>query len=120
MVTVNGEKRKLSELIENKMTILFFTDGECIDCIISKARLSTSVPLNSLIDEDRVKVVCVATKKYTAEWAADARTWANNWEIVASENALDVFDVRLSPSIFVLDEQKCIANKNITVEMLLR
>ena len=120
VVTVDGEKRKLSELIGDKMTILYFTDGECIDCMISKVRLSTNVTLNSLIEQGDVKVVCIVPKKYTAEWASEARTWANNWEIVTSEDALDVFDVRISPSVFVLNEQKCIANKNITVDMLLR
>jgi hypothetical protein len=88
--------------------------------MISKLKLSTSVPLNNLIDQGKVKVVCITPKKYTAEWAADARGWASNWDIVASEDAMDVFDIRISPSVFVLDEQKCISHKNITVEMLLR
>ena len=120
VVTVGGEKRKLSELIGDKTTILFFTDGECIDCMISKVRLSTNVALNNLIEQGNVKVVCITPKKYTEEWASDARTWANNWEIVASEDVFDVFDVRMSPSVFVLNEQKCIVSKNITVDMLLR
>ena len=120
VVTVDGERRKLSKLIANTMTILFFNDGDCIDCMISKLKLSTSVPLNNLIAQGKVKVVCITPKKYTAEWAADARGWASNWDIVASEDAMDVFDIRISPSVFVLDEQKCISHKNITVEMLLR
>ena len=88
--------------------------------MISKVRLSTNVALNNLIEQGNVKVVCITPKKYTEEWASDARTWANNWAIVASEDVFDVFDVRMSPSVFVLNEQKCIVSKNITVDMLLR
>lgn len=120
VVDLNGDKKKLSELLSDKMTLLYFTDGDCIDCMISKVRLSTSVAVNSLIKDGELKVVCITTKKYSKNWAEDARTWADNWTIVASDKAEDVFDLRINPSVFMIDAKKTIINKNLTADDLLK
>ena len=120
VVDLNGDKKKLSELLSDKMTLLYFTDGDCIDCMISKVRLSTSVAVNSLIKDGELKVVCITTKKYSKNWAEDARTWADNWTIVASDKAVDVFDLRINPSVFMIDAKKTIINKNLTADDLLK
>lgn len=117
---INGKKEKLSTLLGDKLTILFFNDGECFDCSLERLRLSTNVNINNLIAEGNLKVVCIAPKKYNKEWAEDAKTWADNWTIVASDDADKVFDLRISPCIYMLNEEKKIAEKNVTVNMLLR
>lgn len=120
VVDVNGVKLKLSSLLSDKTTILFFNDGECSDCMLGRLRLSTNVNLNTLISEGNIKIVCITPKKYSEQWASEARTWAENWSIVASEDADKIFDIRIAPSIFILDAEKKIAEKNILVDMIVR
>ena len=114
-----GKKCKLSELIGEKITLLYFNDGECSDCVMSRLRFCTNVGINKMIADGELNVVCITPKKYSNEWANEAKDWASNWSIVASEKALDVFDVRIMPSIIVIEKGK-IADKNLTVEMLIR
>lgn len=120
VVDVNGEKANLSTLLGDKTTILYFDDGECADCSLSRLRLSTNVGMNNLIANGDVKIICVSSKKYSAEWAEEAKTWANNWTIVAGEKAIKEFDLRISPSVFLIDGEHKIVEKNIMVDMLIR
>lgn len=117
---LDGKKGKLSELFGNELTILFFNDGECPDCSLDRIRLSTNVMINNLISEGKVKVVCISPKKYSKEWAEDAKTWADNWTIVASDDVANTFDLRISPCIYIINREKKIDEKNVTVNMLLR
>ena len=119
VVNLKGEKKMLSEMLSDKMTLLYFTDVDCIDCMISKVRLSTSVAVNNLIEQGELKVICIVKKKYSKALAEEVATWANNWEIVTSDKAHEVFDLRANPSVFMIDGQKTIINKNLTVDMLL-
>lgn len=120
VIDVNGEKMKLSSLLSNKSTILFFTDGDCNDCSLSRLRLSTNVNINTLISEGNLKIVCITPGKYSKKWAEDAKTWADNWVIVSAEEANKIFDIRTFPSLFILNADKNIVEKNILVDMILR
>ena len=117
---VDGSKTKLSSLLGDKMTLLFFNDGECSDCVLARLRLSTNVLLNKLITDGELKIIYIYPKKYNKEWATEAATWADNWTIVATDDALKKFDVRQFPGIFILNEEKKIADKNVSVDFLLR
>ncbi len=120
VVNVDGEKMKLKDLLGDKVTLLFFNDGECTDCMMARLRLSTNVDLNGLIANGEMKVICVVPKKYTSELASEIKKWADNWTIVTAENVAEVFDLRLSPSIFILNNEKKIEAKNVPIEALIR
>lgn len=120
VVDVNGQKSKLSTLLGDKTSILYFDDGECSDCSLSRLRLSTNVGINNLISTGEVKIICISPKKYNEEWATEAKTWASNWTIVAGEDAVKEFDLRIAPSVFLIDGEHKIVEKNILVDMLIR
>ncbi len=115
----NGGKVKLSE-IEGKMIFLFFNDDLCEDCSISRLRLSTDVTLNKLIDAGEITVICVHMGKYTNEWAERARNYTDKWIIGANDNVADTYDLRIQPSVYILDSDKRILDKNISVEGIKR
>lgn len=111
----DGSKKKLSE-IEGKMLLVFFNDEECEDCTIGRLRLSTDVKLNALIDAGEITFVCVYMGKYTDEWAKRAAAYHNKWIIGANDEVADKYDLRIQPSIYILDKDKIILDKNINVE----
>ena len=115
MRLVDGSKKKLSE-IKGKMVFLFFNDADCGDCSIARLRLSTDVTLNRLIDAGEVVVVCVYMGKYSDEWAEKAKTDSDKWIIGANDDVIEKYDLRIQPSIYILDQNKIILDKNINVE----
>lgn len=120
VVGLDGDKQRLSELLGDKTTLLFFNDDETGNSMMARLRLSTNVTLNSMISAGELKIVCIVPKKYSRELADTVKTWADNWTIVTTESATEVFDLRISPSIFILNNEKKIESKNVPVEALIR
>lgn len=120
VVGLDGDKQRLSELLGDKTTLLFFNDDETGNSMMSRLRLSTNVTLNSMISAGELKIVCIVPKKYSRELVDTVKTWADNWTIVTTESATEVFDLRISPSIFILNSEKKIESKNVPVEALIR
>lgn len=117
--TVDGESVKLSSLLGDKFTAIFFNDGDCTDCMIDRLRLSTNVGVNNLIAAGELKVVCIVPKAYSKTLAEEVKGWADNWVIVASDKVAEVFDLRMSPTLFFYDKDKKLTDKNISVNTLL-
>ena len=102
--------------IDAKMIFLFFNDDECGDCSIARLRLSTDVNLNKMIDSGEVVFVCVYMEKYSDEWAQKARTDSDKWIIGANNEVADKYDLRIQPSVYILDANKVILDKNISAD----
>ena len=119
-VGLDGKKIKLSEHLCDKTTMLFFNDDESTNSMMSRLRLSTNVTFNNLISTGELKIVCIVPKKYTPELASDVKAWADNWVIVMAEDVENIFDLKISPSVYILNEEKKIVEKNLPVEALLR
>ena len=99
-----------------KMVFLFFNDSECGDCSIARLRLSTDVNLNKMIDNGEVVFVCVYMEKYSDEWAQKVRTDSDKWIIGANDEVADKYDLRIQPSVYILDANKVILDKNISAD----
>ena len=115
MKLVDGGKKKLSD-IKGNMILLFFNDDECMDCSISRLRLSTDVKINKLIEDGEITIVSVYPGKYSDEWAESARAYADNWIIGANADIAEKYDLRISPCIYILDGNYMILDKNVSVE----
>lgn len=117
-VDINGDKKSLYD-IKAPTVILFFNDPDCEDCSIARLRLSTNVILNNLIKDNKLAIVSIYPGKYSKDWAATAKGYSDNWIIGASENAEEIYDLRISPSIYLLDADKKILNKHLRAEDIL-
>lgn len=116
--TPDKQKGKLSD-VKDCPIILFFNDPDCSDCSIARLRLSTNVTLNRLIDEGQIKLLCIMPDGYTREWAEDARNYSDKWIVGASEEAGDNYDIRYSPSFYLLDKDHSIVDKNINLDTVM-
>ena len=112
------QKGKLSD-VKDCPILLFFNDPDCSDCSIARLRLSTNVTLNRLIDEGQIKLLCIMPEGYTREWAEDARNYSDKWIVGASEEAGDNYDIRYSPSFYLLDKDHSIVDKNINLDTVM-
>ena len=113
----NGVKRRLSEYPASTYVLLFL-DGST-DSSIGRLRLSTDVALNALLDSGNALLVCLSMNKYTTDWATAAAGYATNWIVGCNDELLKQLDLRAFPCCYVLDEQRVIVNKALSVEGLM-
>ena len=117
-VGLDGLKHRLSDLEAETYILLFIDDST--DSMIGRLRLSTDVALNALLNEGRAQLLCLCMNKYSADWASTATGYADNWTIGCGENLMRDLDLRVFPCCYVLDAQRTIVNKSLSVVGLLR
>lgn len=117
-VGADGLKHRLNELPAAKSYILLFVD-DSTDSTIGRLRLSTDVALNALLESGDAVLLCLEAKKYSAEWAAAASTYADKWMVGCDESLTSTLDLRLLPCCYVLDENRTIVNKSLSVDGLM-
>ena len=117
-VGVDGLKHRLSDLEAETYILLFIDDST--DSMIGRLRLSTDVALNALLNEGRAQLLCLCMNKYSADWTSTAVGYADNWTIGCGENLMRDLDLRVFPCCYVLDAQRTIVNKSLSVVGLLR
>ena len=116
-VGLDGLKQHLSDLNAKTFILLFLDDST--DSMIGRLRLSTDVALNALLNEGEATLVCWCANKYTADWASAAAGYADNWIIGCGENLAKDLDLRAFPVCYMLDDQRTILNKTLSVEALM-
>ena len=116
-VGIDGIKRHLKDL-EAKTYVLLFLD-DSTDSTIGRLRLSTDVAVNALLDQGEIALVCLCVNKYSEDWARAAAAYADNWTIGCGENLTRDLDLRVFPCCYILDEQRTIVNKALSVEALM-
>ena len=117
-VGIDGLKHRLSDITDAKSFILLFVD-DSTDSKIGRLRLSTDVALNALINAGGATLVCLSTNKFSTDWANAASTYADNWTMGCGEDLASSLDLRVFPCCYVLDENRTIVNKALSVEGLM-
>ena len=117
-VGVDGLKHRLSELPECETYILLFLD-DSVDSSIGRLRLSTDVAMNSLLESGSVMLLCISMNKYSDEWATAASGYCDHWMVGCNEDLANKLDLRAFPCCYVLDSQRVIANKSLSVDGLM-
>ena len=116
-VGLDGLKHRLSD-VEAKSYVLLFID-DSTDSMIGRLRLSTDVAVNALIDQGETALICLSMNKYSPDWSSTASAYADNWIIGCGENLIRDLDLRAFPCCYLLDGQRTIVNKSLSVETLM-
>lgn len=112
LVMADGSKQKLSAVADTTTTVMFFyVDGA--DSSIGRTRLSADANLESLIDDGTVRVISVYLGKYKPGFA-DAMP--SKWINTCSEQALDIYDFRALPCVYIVGRDLLLMTKNISVD----
>ena len=117
-VGTDGVKHRLSELPEAESYILLFLD-DSTDSSIGRLRLSTDVALNALLEQGNTVLVCLSIGKYNDQWAKAAAGYGDNWVVGCGEDLTKNLDLRTFPCCYILDGQRTIVNKSLSVERLM-
>jgi hypothetical protein len=97
------------------ITVIEFGDPDCMDCRMAKLRMDTDVTFSTLVDKGKVNVLFIDT---TADegWQDKLKTYPSTWHVGASEDVDEIYDIRHSPTIYVIDREGNVAAKHIDVD----
>jgi len=117
-IGADGLKHRLSDLtVQNNYILLFLDDST--DSMIGRLRLSTDVAVNALLADGNTVLLCLSTNKYSEEWAKTASGYADNWIVGCSETLAKTLDLRAFPCCYLLDNERNIVSKTLSVEALM-
>lgn len=118
-IGTDGLKHRLNELPESESYIILFLDNST-DSSIGRLRLSTDVALNALLESGNATLLCLCLNNYSAEWATAAEGYCDHWIVGCGENLSEQLDLRSLPCCYVLNNERAIVNKSLSVEGLMR
>ncbi len=114
----DGSKGNLEE-VSAPYIILFFNDPDCEECVSVKVNLATDFYTTRLINDGTLKIVSIYPGDADAQWRTEAAEYPETWVVGASPEADSFFDMRSTPTIYLLDSEQTIVEKNIDINRLL-
>lgn len=118
-VTPDGRKMNIDSL-RTQAVLIFFNDHDCDDCSLARVRLSADYNTNRLIEAGLLTVVSIEPGDPTAEWQAAAATYPENWVVGAAPDADSWFNLRTSPTFYLIDARHKVLAKDFPIEGALR
>lgn len=111
---VTPEGKKSHYVPNGVITVIEFGDPDCDDCRLSKLKMDTNVRFSSLVEKGKVNVLFINADPEDG-WQDKLKDYPKKWHVGASEEVSELYDIRQSPSIYVIDREGKIAAKNIDV-----
>lgn len=97
------------------ITVIEFGDPDCDDCRHAKLKMDTDIRFSSLVDKGRVNVLFINVDPDDG-WQQKLKDYPAKWYVGASDEVGDLYDLRDTPSIYVIDREGRVAAKNIDVQ----
>lgn len=97
------------------ITVIEFGTPDCLECRLIKLRMESDVTFSSLVEKGKINVLFINPMP-EEKWQEKMSEFPSSWYVGASDKVVDLFDMRITPSLYVIDREGKIAAKNITVE----
>ena len=114
-----GNKQNLKDLSSATFILLFINETDCDDCIMARARMATNIKIQQLITEGKLLIVSINPTEADDEWRENTSKYPSSWIKGASPDVDSHFDMRMTPSIYLLDQKHTILAKNIDINTLI-
>ncbi len=98
------------------VTVLFFNDPDCDDCRLARARLNADIKASYLQKQGIMRVVSICPGEADDAWKDAVKTYPENWAVGATPDADEIYDIRNTPSFYLIDENNVIQAKNIGID----
>ena len=77
--------------------------------------METNVRFSSLVERGKINVMFIVSDPEEG-WEEKLKDYPTLWHVGASESVSDLYDLRKSPSVYVIDREGKIAVKNVGIE----
>lgn len=115
----DGLNRTFAPDTTAEVTVIFFNDPDCMDCVLAKARLKADIRASQFVDEGVMKIIAITPGDADDTWKDMAGSYPEQWIVGASSEVDEIYDIPTTPTFYVLDEKGNIALKRINIEALL-
>ncbi|MEG2728658.1 MAG: DUF5106 domain-containing protein [Mucinivorans sp.] len=118
---IDGSRGRLSG-VKGEFLLLFFNDPNCTNCKDVRGRLTVATRVRELEQAGRLRVLAIYAGEHTDEWQDYASNIPARWLNVQCEVSLkrdERYDLRASPTLYLLDSEKRVLLKDCDVSYLL-
>lgn len=115
----DGSTSSLDSINAPVSIILFDTEG-CSACSMTRARLAASYSARRLWQEGTIKIACIHVGPATTEWKESVQSLPAEWFVAACPQADKYFDMRVTPAMYKLNQERAITDKYFDINGLLR
>lgn len=93
-------------------TMIIFCDPTIADWRMWRMALETNLPLGNAVEKGKVNVLFIVPQEMEG-WEKETATYPSSWKVGISPEIKKTYDIRLSPSVYVIDNNGKIADKNL-------
>ncbi|MDE5720684.1 MAG: DUF5106 domain-containing protein, partial [Paramuribaculum sp.] len=104
----------------SEVTLIYFFDTECGDCHLARTRLDADIPTTRYIDAGLVRVVAISAEEPTDEWREKVKKFPSTWTVGSAPDIDTIYDITVTPSFYILDENAVIRMKNAGIDAVLQ
>lgn len=115
---LGGGKDRLYDKADTCQSYLLVFTRDDSDGSFARLRLSTDAGINAAIASGRLKVYDITVGRPGANWAKESADYAKQWTVGNYPDALNALDIRMLPSVFILDKDHRVQAKNISVDQV--
>lgn len=119
----NGTSQKLSE-VKAKYTLLLFYDPDCAHCKETIHQLRDTPQLAELFTQLQVQIVAIDPWGDRSKWQdympEIAKDWINGFDAKSTILQQSLYDLKASPTIFLLDENKRVILKDTYLQSVIQ
>ncbi len=115
---LDGGKYRLYDKADTCQSYLLVFTRDDSDGSFARLRLSTDAGINAAIASGRLKVYDITVGRPGANWAKESADYAKHWTVGNYPDALNALDIRMLPSVFILDKDHRVQAKNISVDQV--
>ena len=122
-VTPKGKAGRMSR-IKAEYTLLFFYDPDCPNCRKHERVLSEMPAFLEMQEKGIVRVLAVYPDEEENEWLLNSSKmppgWIVGWNKQGDIRSKTLYEIRATPTMYLLDKQKKVILKDASMEQLIR
>lgn len=118
-IDIDGHKGRFVNDSTKIGTMLFFNDPDCTSCSMARLRLDADVQATRLTSEGYLDIYSVYPGEPDDQWKSMAAEYPASWHNVASPTVDEIYDLRHSPSFYLINPDGKILFKTDNVDLIL-
>jgi hypothetical protein len=101
-------------------TLLEFGSPSCADCRLAKLKLETNSTISDLLEQGKLDIYFIVPDADSEDgWEYSLLNYPYNWRVGVGEALDEVYDIRTSPTLYLLDANGVILEKNLSIEEMI-
>jgi len=111
---LNGDKIKFQPTAP--LTLIEFGSPSCDDCRMAKLKMDVNEEFGQLVKDGKVEVCFIVPDAESEDdWQTELAGYPATWTVGAGEGLDEIFDMRSTPTLYLLDNTGTILKKHLSI-----